>query len=136
PGLTAGICNSIHAAANSSKWENLIRVNSWNSWPIKQPRIPRQFGCHWFEPQFFTVSPGALLDSHLLHPTEFYELPSGEPSFTLLECFCLALCPRVPVGPPQEERRTHDLNCQLATREGICVTDRKTVVEGKSRESA
>src|SRR5437867_3717008 len=35
------------------------------------PRIPRisrkgslRFGCHWFETQFFTVSPARLLDSH------------------------------------------------------------------------
>src|SRR5438876_11838419 len=48
---------SIHAAVNSSEAvENLIRVNSWNSWPIKSPRIPRilrkrslSCGCHWFE---------------------------------------------------------------------------------------
>ena len=53
--------------------ENLIRVNSRNSWPIKPPRIPRisrkrslRFGCHWLEIQFFMVSPAAPLDAHVL----------------------------------------------------------------------
>src|SRR5947209_2893792 len=67
-----GSGSPIHAAANSSEAvENLIRVNSWNSWRIYWPRIPRisrkrspPFGCHWFEIQFFTVSPAALFEFH------------------------------------------------------------------------
>src|SRR5439155_11567048 len=54
-----------------SSTENSIRVNSWNSWRLKPPRIPRisrkrprPFGCHWSETQFLAVSPAARLDSH------------------------------------------------------------------------
>src|SRR6266516_864452 len=50
-----------------SSTENSIRVNSWNSWRLKPPRIsrkrPRPFGCHWSETQFLAVSPAARLDT-------------------------------------------------------------------------